>query len=177
MTTRRSLTSVEYGLLGVSMASIVAGANGAVVHATANFARRLQPLDNLNDVAVQGGFMLVAYVIQYAVLGGLFEGTHPMGVLSSTLKPEILARRRAQVWAEIFAGVMSLAVTVVLAIGWMYVGEPRTPYYGFFETNEWTWVWGVAGVFAYIASFDTYFYFSHLILHESEWLWHNVHFL
>jgi two-component system CheB/CheR fusion protein len=31
-------------------------------------------------------------VIQYGVLGGLFEGTHPDGALSSSLSPERLAR-------------------------------------------------------------------------------------
>ncbi len=174
---RRSLSNIEYALLGVSFLSTIAGANGAVVRATASLARRLQPLDDLNDVTVQGGFMLVAYVIQYAILGGVFECTHPLGVLSTSLKPEVLARRRAQVRAEIVAGVVSLAVTVALAISWMYAGEPRTPFYAYFETHEWNPMWAVAGVIAYVISFDTYFYFSHLLLHEIEWLWHNVHFL
>jgi len=174
---RRVLGASEVALLGVSFASFCAGASGAAVAATASLARRVVPLDSVNDVAVQGAYMLVAYVIQYSVLGGLFEGTHPDGYLSSTQPREVLARRRAQVHAEIAAGLYSLAVTVTLAIVWMYAGEPRTAFYAYFETHEWSPLWAVGGVLAYVASFDTYFYFSHLVLHEIEWLWHNVHFL
>jgi len=176
-TPRRALVPAEYAALLLSFCSMAAGATASGARAVASLATRVVPLDDVSDVAKQGAFMLVAYVIQYAVLGGIFEGTHPDGYLSATLAPKVKANRRAQVHAEIAAGVASLAITVALAISWMYAGEPRTAFYGYFETHAWSPAWGAAGVLAYVAAFDTYFYFSHLLLHESEWLWHNVHFL
>lgn len=143
-------------LLALALALFVAGANAEVVRATTSLARRLAPLENLDDVKTQAGIMGIAYVIQYLVLGGVFEGTHPSGVLSKTLKPAVLARRRSQVGHEIFAGIFSLLLTISLAIGWMYAGEPRTLFFAFFETHAWSPLWGIAGVLAYVACFDTW---------------------
>ena len=119
------------------------------------FARRLAPLENSTDLQVQSWLMLVVYVIQYLVLGGVFEGTHPQGALSSSLSPKHLEARRSQVWNEMAAGIFSLIVTIGLSIGWMYVGEPRTHFYGYFDTHQWTPLWVLGGLLAYVISFDT----------------------
>jgi lathosterol oxidase len=74
------------------------------------------------------------------------------------------------------SGLLSLAVTVAVAVAYMALLEPHTPYYGFFETHAWNWAWGVAGCVAYVAAFDTHFYWSHWLLHESEYLWNNIHY-
>jgi lathosterol oxidase len=171
----RGLTAPAVGWLLLSALLFAAGASPAVVSTIVPLARRLQPLENIDDLKVQSVIMLVVYVIQYLVLGGVFEGTHHKGVLSTTLSPKHLAARRGQVLHEILAGIVSLAVTILLSIAWMYLGEPRTLFYGYFETHEWTPLWMAGGVLAYVISFDTYFYGSHMLLHENEFLWHTIH--
>jgi len=74
------------------------------------------------------------------------------------------------------SGILSLVVTIFLSILWMYVYEPRTAFYGFFETHEWSLLWGVGACLAYVASFDTWFYWSHFVLHEVDFLWNSVHY-
>lgn len=170
-------SALQTALLASSLATFAAGAAPGGPAVVASLARRLAPLETLADVQAQTGLMLAAYVLQYAVLGGLFEGTHPHGVLSSTLPAEAVRARRAQVWFEVKTGVASLAITVALAVAWGYAVEPRLWTFAFFETHAWTPAWGVAGAVAYVAAFDAYFYATHWALHESEWLWHNIHYV
>ena len=133
-------------------------------------------LSSVSDVQLQSGIMLVVYTVQYFALGGLFELTNPVGVLSSSLSPDRLSLRRGQVLSEILTGLLSLSVTVFLSVSWMWVVEPSLWTYGYFSRHEWTPALAVLGVFAYVASFDTYFFFSHLLLHESTFLWEKVHY-
>ena len=160
-----------WALYCVAVALLVVGGDARAVTA----ATRLVALDSGWEVTVQAAIMLLAYIVQYLVLGGLFESSHPEGSLRAS-DPARRARRAAQVAAEVGSGLLSLAVTVVLAVLYMALLEPRTPFYGFFETREWTWAWGLGGLVAYVAAFDTHFYFSHWLLHEVEWLWMNIHF-
>jgi lathosterol oxidase len=171
----RGLTASAAAMLLLSALLFVAGATPAVVTQLIPLARRLAPLENIDDLKLQSLIMLAVYVLQYLALGGVFEGTHPKGVLSTTLSDKHLAARRGQVYHEILAGVLSLAVTILLSVTWMYAGEPRTAFYGYFETHQWSWVWGAGALLAYVASFDTWFYFSHMLLHESDALWHTIH--
>ena len=133
-------------------------------------------LADVSDARLQSGVMLVVYLVQYALLGGIFEFTHPDGVLSSTLSPERLALRRKQVRSEVATGVFSLVVTVLLAVLFMWKIEPHLWTYGFFETHEFTPAYAILGVVAYVVAFDTQFFWSHWILHESEFLWNSVHY-
>ena len=142
----------------LSFVLFVAGASPSVVSAALPLARRLAPLENITDLQVQSLTMTVVYVIQYLVLGGVFEGTNPRGSLSTTLPPKHLAARRKQVLHEMYAGIVSLVVTIALSVSWMYAGEPKTVFYAFFEGHEWSLLWAVGGLLAYIASFDTWFY-------------------
>ena len=179
------LSPFQLTLLAGSFISFALGAAPSAVRATLSLARRLQPLETLDDLKVQSVYMLVAYILQYLVLGGLFEGTNPKHYLQP-LKPRasvaevtqakaVVAKRREQVHHEMRAGVLSLIITVLLATVWMYAFEPRTPYYGWFEDNKWSMAWGVGAVVAYVASFDTWFYWSHLVLHEVDGLWSTIH--
>ena len=150
------ISPAGWALLSLSLTLFCAGASAAVVTAATNLARRLAPLENLSDVYTQSFIMMAAYIAQYLVLGSVFEGTHPAGALSSSLAVPALSRRRVQVGHEITAGILSLAITVALAVLWMYAGEPRSPFFAYFVTHEWTPVWGVVGLVAYVACFDTW---------------------
>ena len=166
-----SISLLGWTTLLLSWALLIAGTDARVVSA----ATRLASLDSPREAGVQAALMLCAYLAQYMVLGGVFEGTHPKGALRAA-DPAVRGRRRQQVAAEVLSGMLSLAVTVGLAVAYMALLEPRTMFYGYFETHTWTPAWGAAGVLAYIAAFDTHFFWSHWILHQSDFLWRNVHF-
>jgi hypothetical protein len=134
------LTAAQAALLASSMIIFVLGASPVAVASTASFvkryARRLSPLETVTDFQVQSVLMLAVYILQYLALGGVFEGTNPKHYLPSlpagaTAKERAAAqalvdKRREQVYHEMRAGVLSLVITVALAVLWMYVGEPRT---------------------------------------------------
>ena len=165
------ISATGWALLALSVFLLLVGADARAVTA----ATRLVALDTPQEAGVQTLIMLLSYLTQYCVLGGLFEGTHPAGALRNS-QPAARARRARQVAAEVRAGALSMAVTVALAVGYMALLEPRTPFYGFFETHAWSWRWGALGVLAYVAAFDTHFYWSHWLLHRVEWCWQNIHF-
>ena len=179
-------TPTQLLLLASSATSFALGATPAAVRATISLARRLQPLETLDDLKVQSLYMLGAYLLQYLVLGGLFEGTNPKHYVqplpakatraAATAAAAGVAKRREQVQHEMRAGMVSLVITVLLATGWMYAYEPRTAFYGYFEGHAWTPLWGAGALLAYVASFDTWFYWSHFLLHEVDWLWESIHF-
>lgn len=165
------ISASGWSLLALSWCLLLAGADARAVTA----ATRLVSLDTPSEAGVQGALMLAAYLLQYLVLGGLFESSHPAGALRQA-DAALRARRARQVRSEVCTGLLSLAVTVALAVGYMALLEPRTPYYGYFETRAWSWAWGLGGTLAYVAAFDTHFYWSHYVLHRSEWLWQHIHF-
>lgn len=74
------------------------------------------------------------------------------------------------------SGVLSLAITVVLAVFWMFAVEPHLYFFGYFVPHQWNPVWGLAGLVAYIISFDTWFFWSHYALHNSNFLWNHIHY-
>ncbi len=176
MSSLASLSAQARLALAASVGLFAAGCNAQVVKATTSLARRLQPLETVEDITTQSGIMLAAYVLQYLVLGGLFEGTNAEGVLSSKLPPSAVAQRRSQVASEVRTGVVSLLITVVIAVCWMAFVEPHLWTFAYFETHTWTPAFGALGILAYVAAFDTWFFWSHWVLHESTWLWENIHY-
>jgi sterol desaturase/sphingolipid hydroxylase (fatty acid hydroxylase superfamily) len=183
----RGLSWWEFLLLVAALALFCAGLD---LRFAASLREALRPFDtatvrlaSFSDAQLQAGIMLAVYVVQYCALGGLFEGTHPDGALSSSLPPQRLAQRRRQVRSEFATGVFSLAVTVACAVGWMWLVEPRLWTYGWFaareqggQGHELTPALAVGAVLAYVAAFDTHFFWSHWLLHESTTLWNNVHY-
>ena len=169
----RGLSWQELLLLLLALALFCAGLDlrfaRALREALRPFDTATVRLASLSDAQFQAGVMLVVYVVQYCVLGGLFEGTHPDGALSGSLSPQRLALRRKQVRSEFSTGVGSLAVTVACAVLWMWKVEPLLWTYGWFAAtqdggkgHELTPAMAVGGVLAYIAAFDTHFFVSHL---------------
>jgi len=47
----------------------------------------------------------------------------------------------------------------------------------FFETHQYNWKWFLGSVVAYVAVYDTWFYWTHRAIHEVSWFWFNVHYI
>jgi Delta7-sterol 5-desaturase len=50
----------------------------------------------------------------------------------------------------------------------MWLGEPITPYYGFYEKNPLTIQRFFISLAVYMFTFDTWFFFTHLFLHHPK---------
>ena len=183
----RALGWVEFLLLVAALGLFCAALDVRFVAALREqlrpFDTKMVQLSSASDARLQAGIMLLVYCVQYCVLGGLLEGTHPDGALSSSLSPERLALRRKQVRSEFATGIFSLAVTVACAVLWMWQVEPLLWTYGWFASaadggkgHELTPALAIGGVLAYVAAFDTHFFWSHWLLHESTFLWNTVHY-
>lgn len=58
-------------------------------------------------------------------------------------------------------GLLALLYLIILTTLWMWLGDPHTPYYGYYTRNEYTLKDFVLNVIVYMFSFDTWFYFTH----------------
>ena len=69
----------------------------------------------------------------------------------------------------IFLGNTTYAVT------WMYFIEPNLWTTNYFVTNKYTLLWFIFNVIIYGFIFDSWFYWTHRALHESQYLWDKIH--
>jgi len=69
----------------------------AAIALSKNLAKNLIEMTEVSDVAISGLLIFLGYTVQYIASAGVFELTHPYGVLSSQLSPAQLTKRRNQV--------------------------------------------------------------------------------
>jgi len=147
----------------------------AALSVSKNIAINLLNIEDVSDIAISSVFITIAYVVQYCLVGGLFELTNPKGVNSSKLTQAEIDRRKKQVSREINLGIKSLALTVILTVVWMAYGDKHTYFYGYFQNHEYNWKWFLTSFVVYVFWFDTWFYWSHRWLHDFDFLWRNIH--
>ena len=73
----------------------------------------------------------------------------------------------------VFVG-MSLGNTTY-AVTWMYFIEPYVWTTNYFVHHQYTLLWFIGNVIVYGLIFDSWFYWTHRALHESIYLWNNIH--
>lgn len=71
-------------------------------------------------------------------------------------------------------GFKALIIIIVSTTLWMWKGEPLTPYYGYYTTNNFTVFDFFANIFVYMFAFDTWFFLTHIMLHH-PYLMKTVH--
>jgi hypothetical protein len=69
----------------------------AAIALSKNLAKNLLEMSDVSDVAISGLLIFLGYTIQYIGSAGVFELTHPYGIMSSKLSPAQLTKRRNQV--------------------------------------------------------------------------------
>lgn len=163
-----------YGCLFMMVLCHCCALSDAAIAFGKNIATSLLQMESATDLTIVSAFVFFGYAFQVLALGGVFELTNPNGF--RLLKGEKSERRLKQVKSEIKMGQSALCLTVAMTLAWMKYGEPRTYFYGFFETHEWNIWWGLGGLAAYVWWFDMWFYFSHKWLHDIDFLWNHVHY-
>ena len=68
-----------------------------------------------------------------------------------------------------------MATNVFFTLCWMRFIDPLVWTYGYFDTHQYTIWWFAGSILPYMFFFDTWFYWTHRWLHESDYLWDKVH--
>eukprot|EP00004_Rigifila_ramosa_P008116 TRINITY_DN1929_c0_g1_i2.p1 TRINITY_DN1929_c0_g1~~TRINITY_DN1929_c0_g1_i2.p1 ORF type:complete len:273 (-),score=43.58 TRINITY_DN1929_c0_g1_i2:45-839(-) len=102
----------------------------------------------------------------YLLFGGILEFTNP--------KPKNTARLNS-IKREILTGLCILTMIAFWMTWWMDSVEPQLPYFGYYDTNPYTISDFLLSLFVYMFVFDTWFYWTHRMLH-GRWFWKHVHY-
>jgi Delta7-sterol 5-desaturase len=104
------------------------------------------------------------------MVGGFFE----FGLRASS---ERSPQRRENMKKELWLGLWALVFNVAYATLWLWKVDAHTPFFGYFATHEYTFGWFVVNVAVYLLFMDTFFYWSHRLLHMTKPinLWYHIH--
>eukprot|EP00051_Salpingoeca_urceolata_P023459 m.397882 g.397882 ORF g.397882 m.397882 type:complete len:294 (+) comp20107_c6_seq5:2488-3369(+) len=175
----RKPTMRSYSILTLAVLLMCAAGSEAAVRAGKDAAKALLAWDDLSDWAVSTVFIFIAYTLVYMVSAGLFELTNPNGFRSQKIPAAARKQRLEQIHKEIKLSVLAMVVNVGWALIWMRWVEPHLWTHGYFSPDggkaQYSFGWFVFGVLAYAVWTDAWFYMTHRLLHESKWLWDNVH--
>lgn len=130
-----------------------------------SLAVQILPIHNFNEWAICSVFLFAGYVLQFLSVGAILEYTNPI--------PKSAERMRSMK-KQIKAGVWALFYVIVCTTGWMWLIEPHTPYFGYYGTHAYTPFEFVKNLAIYMLVFDTWFYWTHRILHI-PYLFKKIH--
>eukprot|EP00160_Parvularia_atlantis_P009898 Unigene1956_Nuclearia_a/m.6089 Unigene1956_Nuclearia_a/g.6089 ORF Unigene1956_Nuclearia_a/g.6089 Unigene1956_Nuclearia_a/m.6089 type:complete len:311 (-) Unigene1956_Nuclearia_a:212-1144(-) len=162
-----SVSATEAALLVVFFVCVASSVSDAALFVVKSAAVTLLDMESPSEYAIATALLFVAYLAQYLLFSGLFEATHPAP------KTE---RRVKEIKKEIQLGVGVTLINIVFATTWMYFVDPHLPYYGYFETHPYTLKEFLFGFAVYFFFADTWFYWTHRMLHL-KFFWRNVHYL
>jgi len=125
-------------------------------------------IHSVSDWAIQTFFVTLGYQAIYILGAGLFEYTNP-----TPKTPQ----RIAEIKLELSMGVVAMICNVLYAMTWMWLVEPYGPFFGYFETHQYTVTSFLAGTIVYLFWFDSWFYWTHRLLHLRKPFnfWYHVH--
>jgi len=161
------LSALESVFLVLFIFLCFASTSEAAVLAVRNIAITLLDMDNVTEYGIKTALVFTGYLFQYLALSGLFEYTNPAP------KTE---KRMNEVRAELKIGIFITFINVFFATTWMFLVEPHTQYFAYYSTHPFTLRAFVEGFIVYFLFADTWFYWTHRLLHL-KWFWRNVHYL
>ncbi|UJR31096.1 hypothetical protein I4U23_018604 [Adineta vaga] len=132
-------------------------------------------MTSFNDFLVVNVFVFASYTLQYILTAGILESTNPRGFKSEKLTEEQRQQRRRQIRKEILLGIGAMFGNTTYAVSWMYFIEPYLWTTNYFVTHRYTLTWFISNVLVYGFIFDSWFYWTHRALHESQYLWDKIH--
>ena len=101
--------------------------------------------------------------------------TRVAGAWSPAIPAGERKRRQLQIADELKLGWVAMATNVFFTLCWMRFIDPLVWTYGYFDTHQYTIWWFAGSILPYMFFFDTWFYWTHRWLHESDYLWDKVH--
>lgn len=153
---------------GLALLSIYCSGSEAATFHIKQLAKDVLPMTDVSDWAVKSVFVAFGYIFTFLITAGTFEYTNPK------VKNE---KRIANIKLELRYGISALLYISLYATTWLFLVDRHTPYYGYFETHDYTIGWFVFNVFWYLFWMDTFFYWSHRFLHIRKPIniWYIIH--
>ena len=111
-------------------------------------------------------FATIGHIINYLIFGGLMEYANP--------KP-IDEERRNLLKAEITRGSQILVIITFSMTFYFRYLEVNMPFYGYFDNITLTWWQAILNIIIFMWLCDTWFYWSHRLLHH-PFLWTYIHY-
>jgi len=130
-----------------------------------SIATTLLPISGVSDWLLKTVLVTLGYVLTYLLFAGVLEYTNPAP------KTE---KRKEGIKKELRLGLVALVANVTYATVWLWLVDPLLPYYGYYETHPFTLFSLLMNVLTYMFWFDTWFYWTHRLLHM-RWWWRHVH--
>jgi lathosterol oxidase len=112
-------------------------------------------------------FIGLVYYTTYFTVGSLLFLTNPI--------PRT-PQRMANVTKELKLGISALFFVIVYTVGWLWLVDPKTPWYGYWEgrENQFTPFEAMKQPLIYLLTFDAWFYATHHFLHLN-WFMTHIH--
>ncbi|KJE94020.1 sterol desaturase [Capsaspora owczarzaki ATCC 30864] len=162
------LNQKQFILAAVNILSIWAAQSEAAHFHIKDLAKTVLHMDTLSDWTISTVLVSFGYVMSFLLTAGAFEYTNPK------VKDE---KRMAIIKLELQYGIGSLVWISIYATTWLFLVDAHTPYYAYFATHDYTFTWLLINVAWYLFWMDTFFYWSHRLLHMTKPinLWFLVH--
>jgi len=125
-------------------------------------------MEDVSDWALNTVLLCFGYTANYLSTAAIFEFTNPV---------EKTPKRIANIKAQIKYGAMALLCITVYATLWLWRVDPHLPFDGYWETRRYTMGWFVINLAVYMLWMDSFFYWSHRLMHIT-WpvnLWWHIH--
>ena len=130
-----------------------------------SFSTRLIEITDIKSYFFYTALVLIAYVSVYFIVGSALEYSNP------TPKTE---ERVASTKKQMMMGFQALLYVVSFTTLWLWKVDPLTHYYGYYETTPYSFKSFFLNLFIYLFVFDTWFYWTHRLLHL-KFFWNQVH--
>jgi len=124
-------------------------------------------MDTVSDFTISTTALAFGYLFSYFFGSALLELTNPA--------PKD-AKRMANIKKEVKLGIVALLSNTFYAGLWLWLVDKHTPFFGYWERHEFTAVSLIVNVLVYMFWMDSWFYWTHRLLHR-PWWWKNIHYV
>lgn len=132
-----------------------------------SFATRIIEIKDIKSYLFYTVLVLFSYLSVYFIVGSALELSNPT--------PKTVERINSTK-KQMLMGFSALLYVVSFTTFWLWKVDPHTPYYGYYEHNPYTLNSFFLNLLIYLFVFDTWFYWTHRLLHLN-FFWNNVHYV
>jgi len=121
----------------------------------------------------QTACVTIMYLITYFGFAFAFEYTHPKSAFSG--KNDEATKKRMDITKySIYYSAIAIVICTVYAMSFIRFIEPHLPFYGYWADKDYTIKAFFFELIAYMWIFDTWFYWTHRMLHSRRFLGYNL---
>ena len=123
--------------------------------------------------------VIIMYEIQYFGIAYMFEINHPKNAFSGKEDEATKERMRVVKYSAYYSGINIILMATYAMVHIRYI-EPLLPYYGYWNNRRYTVYHFFKEMLLYMFCFDTWFYWTHRMLHARRFLgcinfWSKIH--